>query len=166
MIRLLAPYTPAWLEEPIRADRPRTDWRSLAAGSPIPLAGGENLYGEGAFERVIATGALAVIQPDVTKWGGISGCLPVARRILAAGRRYCPHHLGAGIGVLASAHLLAAAGGDGLLEIDTNPNPLREGLAQPFPQLLDGALVLDDAPGLGVAPDDSVSAMRVNGERR
>ena len=98
MIRSLAPYAPAWLEEPIPADRPGADWRSLADGSPIPLAGGENLYGEAAFGRVIGAGALAVIQPDATKWGGISGCLPVARRILAAGRRYCPHHLGAGIG--------------------------------------------------------------------
>ncbi len=164
MIRSLAPYAPAWLEEPIPADRPGADWRSLADDSPIPLAGGENLYGEAAFGRAIATGALAVIQPDVTKWGGISGCLPVARRILAAGRRYCPHHLGAGIGVVASAHLLAAAGGDGMLEVDSNPNPLREGLAQPFPQLVNGALVLGDAPGLGVAPDGSVSGLRVDGD--
>ena len=162
MIRSLAPYAPAWLEEPIAADRPDTDWRSLADGSPIPLAGGENLYGETAFGRAIKTGALAVIQPDVTKWGGISGCLQVARRILAAGRRYCPHQLGAGIGLLASAHLRAAAGGDGLLEVDCNPNPLREGLAQPFPRLADGTLFLTDAPGLGVAPDDAMDRLRVD----
>ena len=165
MIHSLAPYRPAWLEEPIRADRPVADWRGLADGSPIPLAGGENLYSEAAFASAIETGALAVIQPDVTKWGGISGCLPVARRILAAGRRYCPHHLGAGIGVLASAHLLAAAGGDGLLEIDSNPNPLREGLAQPFPQFAEGGLVLSDAPGLGVAPDGAVSGLLVDWDR-
>lgn len=165
MIRSLAPYAPAWLEEPIPADRPGADWRRLADGSPIPLAGGENLYGEAAFVRAIGAGALDVVQPDVTKWGGISGCLPVARRILAAGRRYCPHHLGAGIGVLASAHLLAAAGGDGLLEIDSNPNPLREGLAQPFPRLIDGSLSLSDAPGLGVAPDGAVSGLRVDSDR-
>ena len=165
MIRALAPYAPSWLEEPIPADRPDSDWKTLADGSPIPLAGGENLVGEATFDTAIRTGALAVIQPDVTKWGGISGCLPVAKRILAAGRRYCPHHLGAGIGVLASAHLLAAVGGDGLLEIDSNPNPLREGLAQPFPRLTDGYLSLGDAPGLGVAPDDAVSGLRVGTDR-
>ena len=165
MIRSLALSAPAWLEEPIAADRPGSDWRSLADGSPIPLAGGENLYGEAAFDAAIQTGALAVIQPDITKWGGISGCLPVARRIIEAGRRYCPHHLGAGIGILASAHLLAAAGGDGVLEIDSNPNPLREGLAQPFPRLSDGVLILSDASGLGVAPDGSVSGLRVDWDR-
>lgn len=165
MIRSLARYAPVWLEEPIPADRPAADWKSLADSSPIPLAGGENLYGEAAFVRAIENGALAVIQPDVTKWGGISGCLPVARRIMAAGHRYCPHHLGAGIGVVASAHLLAAAGGDGLLEVDSNPNPLREGLAQPFPRLVKGRLFLSDAPGLGVAPDDAVSGLRTAGSR-
>ena len=161
----IAPHHPVWIEEPIAVDRPESDWVGLASDSPVPLAGGENLYGEAAFRKAIGTGALAVIQPDVTKWGGISGCLPVARRILAAGLRYCPHHLGAGIGVLASAHLLAAAGGDGLLEVDCNPNPLREGLAQPFPQLVDGTLVVSDAPGLGVAPDDAVSGLRVDRNR-
>lgn len=160
MIQAIAFHHPAWVEEPIAVDRPESDWVGLASDSPVPLAGGENLYGEQAFRKAIEAGALAVIQPDVTKWGGITGCLPVARRILGAGRRYCPHHLGAGIGVVASAHLLAAAGGDGLLEIDSNPNPLREGLAQPFPRLIDGTLFLNDAPGLGVAPDDAVSGLR------
>jgi hypothetical protein len=45
---------------------------------------------------------------------------------------------------------LAAAGGDGILEIDSNPNPLRAGLAMPYPQLEAGFVVLSIAPGLGV----------------
>ena len=163
--RDLAPYSPAWLEEPIRADRGSDDWQLVARGSPIALAAGENILGEEAFDRLIGGQALAVIQPDVTKWGGISGCLPVARRIVDAGKRYCPHHLGGGIGLLASAHLLAAAGGDGLLEVDCNHNPLREGLAQPFPRLADGRLWLSDAPGLGVAPDDALSGLKVDWNR-
>jgi len=156
----LAPHHPVWLEEPIRADRPAADWRRLADVSPVPLAGGENIYGEEGFERALLRLPLAVLQPDITKWGGFSGCLPLARRILDAGRRFCPHYLGGGIGLVASAHLLAAAGGDGLLEIDCNPNPLREGLARPFPRLVDGHLVLGDGPGLGVTPDDSVRCLR------
>ncbi len=153
MSQALAPFEPQWLEEPIPADSPREDWARLAELSPIPLAGGENLRGEAEFEAVIEGGALRVIQPDVSKWGGISGCLPLARRIVAAGRRYCPHYLGGGIGLLASAHLLAAAGGDGLLEVDANPNPLREGLAMPFPAHAEGHLTLPEGAGLGVEPD-------------
>jgi D-galactarolactone cycloisomerase len=152
MSQALARHAPLWLEEPLAADRPIEEWQRLAEASPIALAAGENLRGDAAFAAAIASGALRVVQPDLAKWGGITAGLPLARRIGAAGLRYCPHFLGGGIGLLASAHLLAATGGDGLLEIDSNPNPLREGLAAPFPPLEDGCFVLSEAPGLGVAP--------------
>lgn len=93
------------------------------------------------------------MQPDVCKWGGLSGCLEVARSARSAGLRYCPHYLGGGIGLLASAHLLAAVGGDGLLEVDCNPNPLREALASPYPPLSQGNFLLPAGPGLGVEPN-------------
>src|SRR5690606_32642973 len=120
-----------------------------------------NLRGDAAFEAAIASGAFRFIQPDLAKWGGITACLPLARRINAAGLCYCPHFLGGGIGLLASAHLLAAAGGDGLLEIDSNANPLRQGLAEPFPALEDGQFVLSERPGLGVAPSPDVERFTV-----
>jgi D-galactarolactone cycloisomerase len=161
MSRALARYAPLWLEEPIAADSRVEDWQRLAQASPIPLAAGENLRGDAAFDAAIASGAFRVIQPDLAKWGGITACLPLARRINGAGLRYCPHFLGGGIGLLASAHLLAAAGGDGLLEVDSNANPLREGLAAPFPELEDGRFVLSEEPGLGVAPSPEVERFAV-----
>lgn len=161
MSNLLAPFRPLWLEEPLPADSSFEAWNTLAKASPIPLAAGENFRGEAAFAEAIASGAFAVIQPDLAKWGGLSAGLPLVRQIDAAGLRYCPHFLGGGIGLVASAHLLAATGGDGVLEIDSNPNPLREGLAQPFPGLDDGHLVLSEQPGLGVEPGLSVNEFLV-----
>jgi len=152
-VRFYGEYGVAWIEEPIAADRPDPEWAAVAAATAAPLAAGENLAGEAAFEHAMAAGWLRVVQPDVCKWGGLTGCRAVARRAIAGGRRYCPHFLGAGIGLVASAHLLLAAGGDGLLEVDVNPNPLRETLAKPFPAIRDGLMVLTDAPGLGVVPD-------------
>ena len=142
----------AWLEEPLRCDTHLSQWGILRQHCPIPLAGGENIRDAGDFHAVIRSKFLTVIQPDICKWGGLSDCLPVASAVLAAGLRYCPHYLGGGIGLMASAHLLAAAGGDGLLEIDVNDNPLREALAQPYPTLKDGLLHLSGKPGLGVEP--------------
>jgi len=160
MSRALARHAPLWLEEPIAADSRVEDWQRLAEASPIPLAAGENLRGDAAFDAAIAGGALRFIQPDLAKWGGITACLPLARRINGAGLCYCPHFLGGGIGLLASAHVLAAAG-EGLLEIDSNANPLREGLAAPFPPLEDGQFVLSEAPGLGVAPGPEIERFAV-----
>ena len=154
MARRLAGSTPAWLEEPLRADRPWRDWQCLAAASAIPLAAGENTIGDEAFDALIASRAIAVVQPDLAKWGGVSGVLGVIDRIATAGLRYCPHYLGAGIGLLASAHLLAARGnGQSLLEVDANPNPLRSLLCPPLEAISAGCLELSGAPGLGIEPD-------------
>jgi D-galactarolactone cycloisomerase len=153
MAERLAEFGVQWLEEPMRADTPLEEWKSLAKASPVPLAGGENLAGDAQFDAAIESGAFAVLQPDMAKWGGFSGCIPVARRILGKRRRYCPHYLGGGIGLLASAHLLAAAGGDGMLEVDANPNPLRTLTSGPLVHVRDGRASLTEAPGLGVEPD-------------
>jgi len=147
-----------WLEEPLRADRPWSEWQALARATRIPLAGGENLMGHDTFDAALASGALGVLQPDMAKWGGFSACLPVAKSILAAGRRYCPHYLGGGIGLAASAHLLAAAGGDGLLEVDANANPLRTLACGPVADVKDGHATLGDAPGLGFDFDPAAFA--------
>ncbi|MEQ8824875.1 MAG: mandelate racemase/muconate lactonizing enzyme family protein [Filomicrobium sp.] len=139
-----------WLEEPIRVDDCADDWQQLAEASSVPLAGGENIATTAAFENAIELGALNVIQPDVAKWGGITGIMAVARKALAAGRRFCPHFLGGGIGLLASAHCLAAAGGDGLLEVDLNSNPLRSAFLPDADAFSGGQLALSAAVGLGV----------------
>jgi L-alanine-DL-glutamate epimerase-like enolase superfamily enzyme len=48
---------------------------------------------------------------------------------------------------------LAAAGGDGLLEIDANFNPIREFLVGGLPIIKSGIMTLPDMPGLGIYPD-------------
>ena len=152
MAPLLTEFDLDWVEEPVVADRPEAEWAALAAAFTAPLAGGENLRGQDLL-RAASNPWFGVIQPDVGKWGGVSGCLAVGQAAVEAGKRYCPHWLSGGVGLMASAHLLAAVGGDGMLEVDSNPNPLRTLLAQPFPELKDGAFVLTDAPGLGIEPD-------------
>src|SRR4051794_26989480 len=152
MGRAIAPFRPVWYEEPIRADAPPSAWRELAAGSTVRLAAGENLRG-GEFDEAIGSGTLGVVQPDVGKWGGVTGNSRVARRTVAAGLTYCPHWLAGGVGLMASLHILAFAGGDGLLELDANPNPLREMLVGDLLALREGRVAVPQGPGLGIAPD-------------
>jgi L-alanine-DL-glutamate epimerase-like enolase superfamily enzyme len=149
----LRDYALAWLEEPIRADCAWQDWQDLRRVTDTPLAAGENLTTPDGFAQALTGDTLGVIQPDVAKWGGLSACAPIARAVLAAGKRFCPHYLGGGIGLLASAHLLAGIGGDGLLEVDANDNPLREGFCGEVAAISDGTITLGDAPGLGIDPD-------------
>lgn len=139
-----------WMEEPLPAFASPGDWQALAAACATPLAGGENIVGFRDFEAAIASGVFSFIQPDIIKWGGLTGCLQVARAAMASGRCYCPHFLGGGIGLLASAELLAAAGGEGFLEIDVNPNPLREAFLPASLPISNGVMTLANEPGIGI----------------
>ena len=105
-----------WWEEPMLAEAPASDWRVLRDSTLLPLAGGENLRDMDAFRTAFSY--LAFVQPDLGKWGGIDGCLAIARSALKHNCTYCPHWLSGGVGLMHSAHLLAAAGGDGLLEVE------------------------------------------------
>jgi L-alanine-DL-glutamate epimerase-like enolase superfamily enzyme len=150
-IEELLPYAPHWIEEPIAADESLQAWKRLAAQAGAALAAGENIRGEAEFAAAIDAGYLRFVQPDVGKWGGITGCGAVARRAVARGIAFCPHWLAGGVGLAASMHLLAAVGGEGFAEVDSNPNPLRE---EVFPmEIAGGSVTLSDAPGIGVEPD-------------
>jgi L-alanine-DL-glutamate epimerase-like enolase superfamily enzyme len=153
MLPRLREYNLEWLEEPVPADTPWQVWQELSGKADMPLAAGENLRGEAAFEEALETKAIGVFQPDLGKWGGFSGCVPLGRRVKEAGYLFCPHWLGGGIGLAASMHLKAAIGGPGYLEVDANENPLREALGGPLPDVVAGISTLSDRPGLGVDPD-------------
>ncbi|RXH01183.1 mandelate racemase/muconate lactonizing enzyme family protein [Bradyrhizobium vignae] len=153
MLPRLAEFDLRWLEEPIRADRPREEWRRLHAAAKMPIAGGENISSVEAFNDVLSEGVLGVVQPDIAKWGGLSLCAGLARDILEAGKTFCPHYLGGGLGLLASAHLLAGIGGDGWLEVDANDNPLRDLFCGSIVNVREGTVQLGEDPGLGIVPD-------------
>ena len=148
----IAPLNLSWFEEPLRVDAPVADWQALAQASSTPLAGGENFHGP-QFDDALASPVLQVIQPDITKWGGISGNYSVARRAVAVGKRYCPHYFGGGISLLASLQVLAAAGGEGLLEFDAHPNLGREAVVGDLLPVRDGSVPVPTGAGLGATPD-------------
>lgn len=160
-IAALADLRPHWVEEPLAADEAPADWSALARDCTLPLAAGENLRGEAAFHAAIDAGYLRFVQPDVGKWGGMTGCLAVARHALARGVEVCPHWLAGGIGLAHSMHLRAALGEGGFVEVDANPNPLRESVC-PL-DLSDGYAGLGAMPGIGIVPDlPALAALRID----
>ncbi|MFO1303461.1 MAG: mandelate racemase/muconate lactonizing enzyme family protein [Burkholderiales bacterium] len=151
-VKQLREFDLAWLEEPIPVDAPDESWARLAEAAPMPLAGGENMVSGQMFDAALRQRALSVLQPDITKWGGFTAGLPLAKRIVASGTRCCPHMFTGAPGVLASAHLLAAAGtDDGMLEYGAGFNPTRDEFLDRPPS--GGFLELPETPGLGFAPD-------------
>lgn len=162
-IKALVSFDLNWIEEPIRADSPLSDWQKLSSTHQLRLAAGENIVGEQSFLKAIASRVFGVIQPDIAKWGGISGCLPIIKKLREHKIEYCPHYLGGGIGLMASAHLLAASSSTGMLEIDSNLNPLRSLLSTPLDGISDGKVVLSNKPGIGIDPDlDALSQFLIH----
>lgn len=148
-------YKPLFIEEPIRADASRASWIELGQASSLPLAAGENITSRQAFATHVEEGSLQVIQPDVAKWGGVSGAIDVGKHATINGATCCLHYMGTALGMAASLHCLSAIGGGGRVELDANPNPLRTDLGDIDLTLRGGSVALPDGPGIGFVPDPS-----------
>jgi L-alanine-DL-glutamate epimerase-like enolase superfamily enzyme len=147
-----------WLEEPFAVDDAAAyrAWNEVA-GRP-PTAMGENSYGIEGFDRLLADCRPDIVQPDITKTGGISRGRRICERMLAAGKPVCLHMYGGPVGLYASAHLMAAIPGTMWLEMEATPNAIFARLLRVPPVVEGGALRLSDAPGIGGAFD--VDAIR------
>lgn len=144
-----------WLEEPFPVDdlAAYRHWHGLA-GRP-PLAMGENSYGEAGFRTLLDEIDPDWAQPDITKTAGITLGGRLVAMGKARGKKVALHMYGGPVGLYASAQLAAARGDVDLVEMDAKPNPLFGNLEAP-PRVVDGQLVLPDAPGLGITIDPEV----------
>jgi L-alanine-DL-glutamate epimerase-like enolase superfamily enzyme len=145
----LAALDLGWLEEPFPVDDfdSYRSWRDEPVRPPVAM--GENSYRESGFQQLLDDIAPEILQPDITKTGGISEGRLICRRILDAGRRACLHMYGGPIGLYASAHLAAALDGVSWLEMDSLPNPLCDRLLLNGPGVESGQLLLPQGAGLG-----------------
>lgn len=138
-----------WCEEPVRADTSWPAWRALADCAPsLRLAAGENLLGLESFLNAMTLGGLRVLQPDLGKWGGISGNLELAAGWPGGDTWLCPHWLAGGVGLMASLQFKAVVGGDGPVEVDANPNRQRSDAFRQALQVVDGCIELPQTPGI------------------
>ena len=143
-------YDPFFAEESLRADAPLSDWEMLANSTNIPLAGGENIYGIDSFLTVTRAG-MKVLQPDVAKWGGVSGALDLAR-VVPDDVLIWPHFMGTGIGQTAALSVSAAIGPSSACEVDVNDNPLRTELCSDDLNIRNGVIALPQMAGLVTPP--------------
>lgn len=158
-LRALEPFDLKFVEEPIPANSPLTDWEHLARASAIPLAAGENVYGVDSFQRLGDAG-VTYLQPDVAKWGGISGALQLAS-CLPAGASLWPHFMGTAIGQIAALSLTSYIGTGSVCELDVNPNPLRTELCGNALGIHNGCISLKPDSGLVYAPlADQINGLR------
>lgn len=141
-----------WFEEPITCEDAEGHAR-LARRLDLPIAAGEMLFGLDEFERYVAKDALAVLQPDVTRLGGITATLPVIALAEQHHLPVSPHllpeigvHLACGLPVVTSVELM----------------PWLAPLFTTGPAIVRGRLAPPPGPGLGLELNaDNVAKFRV-----
>jgi len=79
-----------WLEEPVADDRVY-DLRDITQASGLALATGENVYGTDAFRDLAASGAVRILQLDLTKCGGVTSYLAAVEAVEPFGVTVNPH---------------------------------------------------------------------------
>ncbi len=144
-----------WLEEPFPPYRDR-DWRAAARFALLPLAAGENCYTRYEFQRLIDAGCVSVLQPDLSRCGGVTEALRIAALASAAGLPVCTHGSHTGLNMAASVHFLASIDSARYFEGDGSAdNPLRATLCSASYELApDGTVSPLEGPGLGVDVDE------------
>ncbi len=149
----------AWLEEPF----PPHDHRRYAQAkrfASVPLAAGENHYTRFEFTRIIEDGSITILQPDLSKTGGITEALRIAALASAWKLPIHPHTSGTGLNMAASIHLLAAIENGGYFEADTaKVNLFRDQLTtRPYVLDREGCVQPLEGPGLGLEVDEGFLA--------
>ena len=104
---MLADYDVVWFEEALRRTRSRTSCE-LRRASPVPIAGGEVLTRRQSFLPWFVRGAFDIVQPDVTKVGGISEQRRIAWLADEFGVRYIGHGWNTAVGLAADLQLASA----------------------------------------------------------
>jgi L-alanine-DL-glutamate epimerase-like enolase superfamily enzyme len=153
MATALRPLQLHWIEEPVW---PPEDYEGLArvraAGAVI--AAGENLCSPHEFRRLFSAKAVDVVQPSVSKVGGVSAMKPIVDLAQTFGVRTVPHCGYLGPGLLATLHVVAALLGDvpvERLDIELEEEPFSE-----LTKVRCGRIALPQGPGLGGVPDNAV----------
>ena len=129
--KMLGDYGVVWFEEALRPDDVE-GFRELRQTSPVLVATGEVLTRRQAFQPFIAGRAVDIIQPDVTKCGGLSEARRLAWLAADFGVLLVPHGWNTAVGVAADLALSAAMPVARWVEFQTGVPYIEEILTAPF----------------------------------
>ncbi|HUY31366.1 MAG TPA: mandelate racemase/muconate lactonizing enzyme family protein [Pirellulales bacterium] len=147
--RMLGEYGVIWFEEALKPDDVE-GFKELKQSSPVLIATGEVLTRRQSFQPFITSRALDIIQPDLTKCGGLSEGRKLGWMAYDHGVLLVPHGWNTGVGVAADLALTAALPVARWVEYQTGVPYIEEIISPPFALDADGMLRVPTGPGLGI----------------
>ena len=159
---MLADYKVTWFEEALHPDA-LSDFRELRLQSPVPIATGECLTRRQSYLPWFEARSIDIVQPDVTKVGGITEQVQIARTAEAFGIKYVGHGWNTAVGLAADLQLAAALPTADLVEFIGGSPYIDEIVDAPWVLDEEGMLAISEAPGLGLRLDlDALAGMSDN----
>ncbi|WP_417721148.1 mandelate racemase/muconate lactonizing enzyme family protein [Salipiger sp.] len=142
-----------WLEEPLPLDD-LPGYRRLRQITGQRIALGEGEFTAGGIREFLRDGLVDVVQPNVTRAGGITGTTRIAA-LAQAFNIPVALHTGASGPICMAATLQLAAALPGILmhEHMYLENPFEGVFEAPLPTPVNGMIAIPDGPGLGLRPD-------------
>jgi D-galactarolactone cycloisomerase len=147
--RMLGDYGVTWFEEALKPDD-FDGFAELKQSSPVLIATGEVLTRRQSFQPLIDRRAVDIIQPDLTKCGGLSEGRKLGWSAYDHGVLLVPHGWNTAIGVAADLALSAALPVARWVEYQTGVPYIEDIIEQPFALDADGLLRIPTGPGLGI----------------
>lgn len=160
LCRVLEPYHPLFLEEPLRPEN-RTAMGHLRAQSPIPIATGEQLYTKFEFRELLANQAADIIQPDICVVGGLWEMKKIAAMAEAEYITVAPHNPCGPVANAVNLHFCMSTHNFLVLEYKPDDEPDRAALVDEPMTIENGYLLPPDRPGLGIELNLEACAERV-----
>jgi L-rhamnonate dehydratase len=153
-----------WLEEPLHPDNLQ-GYARLSAQSPVRIAAGEEICDPKEFQQMMDVAGIDVVQVDVTRVGGLARAKRIGWDSYERHRLCVNHSYKTGINIAASLHFMAALPNSRYFEYCGEQGALRKSLTkQDFP-VIDGDIIVPEAPGLGVDVDEEIVAKYRVGEK-
>lgn len=147
--RMLENYGVVWFEEALSPDA-LEDFIKLREHSPVPISGGEVLTRRQSFLPWLSQRAFDIVQPDVTKVGGLSEERRIAWMAQDFGVEFVPHGWNTAVGLAADLHLASAIPNTRFVEYLTGSPFIDELVDEPWCLDDHGCLLIPDRPGLGI----------------
>lgn len=148
----LEPLNLMWLEEPVPAENIEA-YKLIADSTSTPICVGENQYLAYGFRRMLETGAVDIVMPDLQKCGGLGEGQRIANLANLYYVPFAPHMVASFLGAMASAHLCAAVPNFMILEWQSyfHTQPMFKEIVSYDGEWVNNSFItVSEKPGIGV----------------
>jgi L-alanine-DL-glutamate epimerase-like enolase superfamily enzyme len=140
-------------------------YADLTRQSPVRIAAGEHTVTRWEFLDLMDRGGVRVCQPYMTTCGGLSEARRIVDLAQPRGALVCPGNWSTQVLGAATVHLAAYSPITPVIEFSPAQiygSPLRAAIQDAGLPVVDGAIALPSAPGIGVElPDDLIARFRI-----